>query len=230
VVTVAVLLAAGLSRRLGREKPLLELDGETLIARHARQLSAIGVRDLVVVCHAGNEAALRDSLAGCRAEFVRQRGEGMTAAVRTGLACVATNSLYLVCVNDLILDRDYARIEARGREGLVIPSRLLEQPFDGGRLELEGRRVLAIVEKPPGGCPPGSAANVMVHRWAGGDSLRALARLLDAGDEYETAVNHLIAGSMSAEVVWLDFWLAIKTPADLERALSKTSGAAPENA
>lgn len=58
-MTVAVLLAAGLSRRLGREKPLLELDGETLIARHARQLSAIGVRDLVVVCHAGNEAALR---------------------------------------------------------------------------------------------------------------------------------------------------------------------------
>ena len=38
----AILLAGGASRRMGREKPLLEADGETLISRHLRQLRQIG--------------------------------------------------------------------------------------------------------------------------------------------------------------------------------------------
>lgn len=52
----AVVLAAGASRRLGRPKQLVEIDGETLLHRATRAALATRPADLVVVL--GHEAAL----------------------------------------------------------------------------------------------------------------------------------------------------------------------------
>src|SRR3989442_9102604 len=45
----AVLLAAGASRRMGRNKMLLQLEGESLIRRAARRALAAGLSPVVVV-------------------------------------------------------------------------------------------------------------------------------------------------------------------------------------
>lgn len=58
-----VLLAAGASRRMGRNKMLLELDGETLVRRAATRALAAGLSPLVVVVgHEGErvQAELKD--------------------------------------------------------------------------------------------------------------------------------------------------------------------------
>jgi hypothetical protein len=213
----AILLAGGASRRMGREKPLLEAGGETLISRHLRQLRQIGVTNAIAVCNERNLPALR-GLARC----VLQRAPEMSGAALTGLqAAGPAEAVYLVSVNDLVHDDDYRRIEEAGRAGaaIVIPSRLLDRTFAGGRLHFfpGTDRVRAIQEKPPGGCPPGSAANIMIHRLAGAPFLGALAERLAAGCEYEAALTSLIAEGVEAIAVWVDFCAAIKTPEDYQR-------------
>ena len=59
----AVVLAAGASTRMGRQKLLLPLDGETLIRRVVRQVGEAGFDEVLLVV--GNEAdQILDALEG----------------------------------------------------------------------------------------------------------------------------------------------------------------------
>jgi molybdenum cofactor cytidylyltransferase len=59
----AVVLAAGSSSRMGRNKLVLELAGETLVRRPVRSAVAAGVDDVVVVL-GHEEPRVRAELAG----------------------------------------------------------------------------------------------------------------------------------------------------------------------
>jgi molybdenum cofactor cytidylyltransferase len=76
---VAVVVAAGGSRRLGQSKQLLTVGGETLVARAARMAIATGPRATYVMTGAGHPA-IRDALAGLDVTI------GYNAAWPTGLA------------------------------------------------------------------------------------------------------------------------------------------------
>lgn len=229
---LGILLAGGRSERFGREKPLLELDGETLVARHARQLRATGVDDLLVIVRPENRRAITKALRGA-ARLLEQVGEGMSAAVATGLDAVrAQDVAWVVCVNDIILDTAYRAIDERAHEisGLVIPSVILKDVFVGGQLIIgEGTdRILGIREKPRGGCQPGSAVNVMVHRFSSAPLVREVRKQLAAGTEYEDGLTLAIADGHAVVVQWLNEWIAVKTPRDYEIArerIGTTSGA-----
>lgn len=80
----AVLLAAGGSRRLGRSKQLLEIEGEPLVVRQARLLLALEPACVVVVTGAGHaevEALLAGMPLRCEHNADWERGMG------TSLAC-----------------------------------------------------------------------------------------------------------------------------------------------
>ena len=83
----AVLLAAGLSRRMaGRNKLLIEIRGEPLVRRTAKVYLAAGADVYVVL---GHEADLvREALAGLPLSFVEnpQYAEGQPGSVRAGIA------------------------------------------------------------------------------------------------------------------------------------------------
>ena len=67
-----VVLAAGASRRMGRNKMLLELEGEPLVRRAARRALEAGLTPVVVVL--GHEAdRARAALAGLRAGWLGGR-------------------------------------------------------------------------------------------------------------------------------------------------------------
>lgn len=206
---IAILLAGGRSARMGRDKPLIELNSETLVERHLRQLGRV---ESLVVCNGANEPAIRERTG---ARCVRQEGHDMPAAVLTGLrAAGAVETAWLVCVNDIVADDDYGQIAQAGGD-IVIPTRPLERTFEGGYLEIGEGRVRRIVEKPPGGCPPGAAANIMIHRWNGLKRLARLQERLAAGVEYESAVNEAIGEGAVAVPVPVRYWRALKTPEDL---------------
>ena len=204
----AILLAAGRSIRMGRDKPLIEIDCETLVQRHIRQSRAAGAASALIICNPDNEPAIRERSS---APTLQQKGAGMSGAVLTGLEATA-GPIWLICVNDLVADKDYRTI-AQAQGGIVIPTRPLERVFEGGYLELEASLVKRIVEKPPGGCPPGSPANIMIHRWTACQP--RLAQLLKAGIDYESAVNTIIAEGARAVAVPIAHWTALKMPADL---------------
>ncbi len=75
-----VLLAAGRSRRMGRNKLLLPVDGEPMVRRVAARALDAGLSPLVVVL--GHESALvRDALRGLACTFVESdEPEGPTSA------------------------------------------------------------------------------------------------------------------------------------------------------
>ena len=98
---VAVVLAAGGSRRLGQPKQLLKRDGETLVHRAVRlALETKPQRVLLVV--GGHAQAMRDAVADLEVEVVMNTGweEGLASSVRAAAVALAGNQarcLLLAC-------------------------------------------------------------------------------------------------------------------------------------
>ncbi len=84
-----ILLAAGSATRMGRNKLLLELEGEPLVRRAARRALEAGLDPLLVVV--GHEAArVREALMGLPCRFVENPGwrGGQSTSVSAGAAAV----------------------------------------------------------------------------------------------------------------------------------------------
>ncbi len=85
----AVVLAAGSSTRMGANKLLLRLDGETLVARAARAAADARLDPVIVVL--GHEAeSVRRALDGvaCRPIFHASHASGQASSLRAGIAAV----------------------------------------------------------------------------------------------------------------------------------------------
>jgi molybdenum cofactor cytidylyltransferase len=86
----AIILAAGMSTRMGQNKLLLSFQGKTLIAHAADTLLASEVDEVVVVL--GNEAEkVRAQLQGKQVRLVHNPGyrDGLSTSVRVGVSAVS---------------------------------------------------------------------------------------------------------------------------------------------
>jgi molybdenum cofactor cytidylyltransferase len=70
--TAAIVLAAGASRRMGRNKMLVELDGQSLVRRAVRRVFEAGLDPIVVVV-GHEEERVRTELTGFPCHFVTNR-------------------------------------------------------------------------------------------------------------------------------------------------------------
>ena len=89
----AVVLAAGASVRMGRNKLLLELAGDTVVGRAVRTAGAAGLDPVVVVTgheHEAVEAALHGL--PCRTVFNSEHARGQHTSVGAGVAALAGDS------------------------------------------------------------------------------------------------------------------------------------------
>ena len=88
-----VVLAAGRSSRMGRNKLLFDLDGETVVQRAVRTAVRAGLEPVVVVV--GHEAdAVRAALATLPCSYVSnpRYAEGMNGSVCAGIAALPTGA------------------------------------------------------------------------------------------------------------------------------------------
>jgi len=86
-----LLLAAGTSSRMGSNKLLFDVEGESLLRRSARRALAGGLAPLLVVL--GHQAELAGGeLAGlpCQAVVNPAFEQGITSSLQTGMAAIAT--------------------------------------------------------------------------------------------------------------------------------------------
>lgn len=125
----AIVLAAGESRRLGRCKQLMEIDGVPLIRRAALNALATAPLQVLVVLGADPDP-IRRALNGLAVECVdcAQWSEGMGASLRAGLARVrseADAALLLLCDQPALDTAHLAALLARWRErpALAVASR-----------------------------------------------------------------------------------------------------------
>lgn len=149
----AVLLAAGGSRRLGRAKQLIEIDGEPLLRRAARALLATRPQRLVVVLgHAA--ATMRAALAGLDAEplFARDHAAGLSASLRAGISALppdcegalvaltdqpALDALHLVALRDRWRTEPLRAVASAYAGVLGVPA-LLPRTWFGELVRLDG--------------------------------------------------------------------------------------------
>lgn len=128
-----IVLAAGLSRRLGRPKQLLMLDGRPVVRHVVEQAMASSLGEVIVVLGARAEA-VRDALSGLPVRFVlnERYAEGQGTSIAAGVASLGPDVEAAVI---LLGDQPEVAIEAinavvlAGREGASI----VMTAYDDGR-------------------------------------------------------------------------------------------------
>lgn len=121
-----LLLAAGVSSRLGQPKQLLRYEGQTLLRRAAETAVASGCQPLVLVTGALHEELLPE-IAGLPFEVVRNDAwaEGMGSSIRAGMTALARITalqkplsavLLMLCDQPLLTAGHLRELIARQRE------------------------------------------------------------------------------------------------------------------
>lgn len=87
--TVALILAAGESRRMGTPKPLLPLGNETTLERLANLFAAVGIEGILVVTGHSAET-IRNRLSNLPVKWIHNEEfqQGMLSSVKKGLAAI----------------------------------------------------------------------------------------------------------------------------------------------
>jgi CTP:molybdopterin cytidylyltransferase MocA len=128
----AIVLAAGGSARMGRNKLLFPLSGETVLRRAVRRATAAGFEPVVVVLghEAGRAQAELDGLA-CRTVVNPDWEQGINRSLRTGLAALPPET---TAVAVMLADMPFVTTEMlrtlveRWREGTA---RLVISDYEG---------------------------------------------------------------------------------------------------
>jgi len=137
----AIILAAGASRRLGQPKQLVQIDGETLLARTIRVAREAGAEPILVVLGAiGSAVAERVDLSQVTTVMNTGWEQGIASSIQAGIRALlqveagATAAMLLVC--------DQARLTS---EHLVALTRAYER---AGELRIVASRYAGIVGIP----------------------------------------------------------------------------------
>jgi molybdenum cofactor cytidylyltransferase len=165
VVTAAIVLAAGLSRRMGRPKLLLELRGKPVIRHVVEGVIEAGIRRMLVVTGPENEALAR-ALAGLDVQIAINPApeSGQASSVAAGVSALpAGTDAVLIALGDqpgVRADVIPALIEAIKAPGKVIAAPryadglgnpvLFAASVFGELLALSGDRgARAVIERAP---------------------------------------------------------------------------------
>ena len=98
----AILVGAGSSRRMGRDKLSILIDGRSVLQRSLEALEASSVQEIVLVTRPGNEAAARQLAAGwgiTKLRAVVAGGETRALSVKNGVAACSPDAVYY-CIHD----------------------------------------------------------------------------------------------------------------------------------
>lgn len=111
-----LILAAGASRRLGRPKQLLEIDGRTLLRRTAELALSAAAGPVLVVLGARAEE-MRPELAGLKVETIENPdwAEGMSTSLRAGIRRLETEQPPVAAVLVLLVDQPRVNIQLLDR-------------------------------------------------------------------------------------------------------------------
>ena len=126
-MVVGIVLAAGMSVRMGEFKQLLPLRGNTVVEHVVKQVLGSLETVIVVLGHRADEvsAVLADKAVKC--VYNPHYAAGMTASVKCGITAAEDASAYLICLGDQpgisseVIDSVIAGARKNGK-GIVLPT------------------------------------------------------------------------------------------------------------
>jgi dTDP-glucose pyrophosphorylase len=239
LMTTAVIAAAGAGTRLGPlgqrySKAMVPIAGRPLIEWGLRRLREAGVERIIVVAHT-DDAALGEFLRSAHRDVaiaLQDERRGIADAISRALPLIG-DAAYLACACDSLFDADdIATIVARGqhRAAAAIVGVLAMEPgasASRSAVQLDGERVVAIVEKPR----PGSVQSDLVAA-----PLYWLPRAVDSylsanaarSERYVTsALSEYIADGGDVIGVRLRGRIEVTTAQDVAQAARSLEGGAP---
>lgn len=214
---LALLLIAGVGRRLSNDKPkvLLEVGGRTLLDRHLENLAALGIPVLAVT---GWQA---ETIPVARQVVNPEYRRGSLLSLKTGLDAVARagDDDLLIMDGDVLYDPSILADVARLVRGFAIDPRT--DPGDEEMMVgVKGGKVRAIRRgKLPGFEVVGEGVGFFKIDRASLPALRAAVAQSDPDSDYEKALDRFV-GEHGADYVLVGGrpWTEIDFPKDLERA------------
>jgi choline kinase len=201
----AIILAAGIGRRLGNSAPkvLLDFDGKTLLARHIAALHAQGVRDIAITV--GHRPDLiRDELGRIGAldgvaliENPRYR-EGSVVSLAVQRERLAAGATVLLMDGDVLYDsRMIARLLTATPENVLLFDQAIEPGDEPVKICLRGETIVDFA-KTPDHAHDRHGESVGFFRFspsmaaAVAERAGAYVQAGRAGAEYEAALRELI--------------------------------------
>lgn len=128
----AVILAAGESRRLGRPKQLVMLDGETLLERTIRIARETACNPVIVVLGAGhNEILARNQFTHAIPVINDQWSEGMASSIRLGVRTLGT--IVQSAAGTILMTCDQPAVTAAHLRALTESGELTASEYAGRR-------------------------------------------------------------------------------------------------
>ena len=223
-----VVLAGGSNSRFWplTAKSLLRFCGRTLIEHQLDAFAAAGATEAVVVANPATEADVRSVTAryGARVTVaVQQTPQGMGDALLVAADAAGKRlegrSMLVTQAHDIVEPALYTRIfaEADTPGDGEIAGQETATYFPGGYLALNGRRITAVVEKPPAGSEPSRFVNLVVHLHKQPSRLLEVVRAMyqsenTRDDHYERALT-VLCGELRYQLVpYSGVWQPIKYP------------------
>ena len=215
-VTQAVVLAAGLGRRMGGAGPksLLRVAGREILYRTLTVLQALGIEEVVLVVHPDHRDAFEAFLAthGFSARLVLnpepERGNGYSLHLARG----AVTGRFLLLMGDHIYGPDLLREALRG-EGLVVdPEPRYVDRDEATKVAIRDGRIVAIGKDLAE--PDAYDTGCFVLE----PSIFAVTGELAAERETVELSDVVRRAGLPAQPIPGRFWTDVDTPADLRRA------------
>lgn len=218
-----IFLAAGKSSRMEpiSDKNFLEFCGEPLLIKLLKNAKQGGLENFIVVANKGNKKRITNTLQKFHfaADIALQKDqeEGMAGGVLTGLqVCNENEEVVLLGGNDVIDSSAYKHLLAEGRkEDGALLAKQIEQYFPGGYLQVNKKKITAIIEKPGEGNKPSNLVNIVAHYFKQTKDIIAALKTIDLkkhGDAYEQALQKLFQTQSFTVVKYTGEWHTIKFP------------------
>ena len=136
IMLSAIVLAAGLSKRMGTaNKLLLKYKNRTVVEIVVENVIASGIEEVIVVT--GHEAEMvYDILKNLPVTFVHNLdyGKGMTTSIQAGLQHT-TGDGYMICLSDMVLltSEDYSSLKASFEQEVQVDKKCICIPVYNGQ-------------------------------------------------------------------------------------------------
>ncbi|MBU0766870.1 NTP transferase domain-containing protein [Patescibacteria group bacterium] len=216
-----LLLIAGRSRRFWplSEKTLFPICGTNLLEITTGRLMEAGLRDIILIGGSHNLEEVSDKYPQFPSIEQKDLELGMRGALLDALPQCGSESVMIVCVNDVIESSAYKHLVSSAKQSATQGALLAQKTdryFPGGYLQIDNNRVTSIIEKPQKGSEPSNLVNIVAHVHNDASLLlEELKKIKDGTDDgYEQALDTLFKKhtyrAVPYEGVWP--WQAVKYP------------------